>query len=422
MLPFVGVHCMAYGAAVVTGLPAGASTPHLSSLPLAAAPCYAGAPVLSVSDMDAVLEYLHKEHQALEAERQTLAARQQQKPPAAAEPSPRPPVPPGLQRSASQPLAISGPSATRSSQQGTEAAAMEVDAKPSSRRALLAASAEPQQVASAFGAAAMSGPVPAPAVLAASPPCKPPVAPALAAAPGPLVLFEQPCEQGAAPAGEPPLLPPQRPEHRGKLVVCLDLDGTLVSTFTPKRAPLLPSTAVSYVVGRGGKLNPGGVFVVERPGLREFFARISPVAEVSAAQGGAGLSGYPVCLSSLGDTQLGQGRTLLQSPALAVRQHAGWRAATAAPALRKEGEHPASHLATKRSACSHTAAPLDQSFLFTLPLFPSSPLSRRAHPCSPAGGAVHSWAGGLCQAHLRRAGVAVRRCVHTPPVPPCVRA
>ena len=44
---------------------------------------------------------------------------------------------------------------------------------------------------------------------------------------------------------------------------------------TPARLP-----AVSYVVGRGGKLNPGGVFVVERPGLGDFLRRIMPFSEV----------------------------------------------------------------------------------------------------------------------------------------------
>lgn len=92
-----------------------------------------------------------------------------------------------------------------------------------------------------------------------------------------LVLVE---DSLALPCGEPALLPPQRPEHRGRLVVCLDLDGTLVTTFTPKRAPLLPPSAVSYIVGRGGKLNPGGVFVVERPGLGQFLRRLSAFCEV----------------------------------------------------------------------------------------------------------------------------------------------
>lgn len=35
-------------------------------------------------------------------------------------------------------------------------------------------------------------------------------------------------EHYSTPTGEPPLLPPQAPEHHGRLVVCLDLDGTLV--------------------------------------------------------------------------------------------------------------------------------------------------------------------------------------------------
>lgn len=76
------------------------------------------------------------------------------------------------------------------------------------------------------------------------------------------------------------LLPPQRPEYKNKLTLCLDLDGTLVTTFTPKRAPRLPDCAVSYVVGEGGKLNPGGIFVVERPGLGDFLRRAACLCEV----------------------------------------------------------------------------------------------------------------------------------------------
>jgi hypothetical protein len=36
----------------------------------------------------------------------------------------------------------------------------------------------------------------------------------------------------------------------------LDLDGTLVSSFTPKRAPRLPSYIHTHTVGQGSKLNP----------------------------------------------------------------------------------------------------------------------------------------------------------------------
>ncbi|PSC70630.1 CTD small phosphatase [Micractinium conductrix] len=112
-----------------------------------------------------------------------------------------------------------------------------------------------------------------------------------AAGSGAEVILEVP----AAELGEPALLPPQRPEHRGRLVVCLDLDGTLVSTFSPKRAPLLPPGMVSYIVGRNSKLNPGGVFVVERPGLGEFLQRIAPFSEVVLFT--AGLQDYalPIC-------------------------------------------------------------------------------------------------------------------------------
>lgn len=109
------------------------------------------------------------------------------------------------------------------------------------------------------------------------------------------VPVEEADEHYRTPSGEPPLLPPQAPEHKGRLVVCLDMDGTLISAFAPKRAPRLPPGAVSYVVGRGGVLNPGGVFVVERPGLGEFFARISQFAEVVLFT--AGLEDYaaPIC-------------------------------------------------------------------------------------------------------------------------------
>jgi hypothetical protein len=36
----------------------------------------------------------------------------------------------------------------------------------------------------------------------------------------------------------------------------LDLDGTLVSSFTPKRAPRLPAYVRTHIVGVGSKLNP----------------------------------------------------------------------------------------------------------------------------------------------------------------------
>lgn len=65
---------------------------------------------------------------------------------------------------------------------------------------------------------------------------------------------------------------------KGRLTVVLDLDGTLISSYTPKRAPRLPPGYTTYVVGRGGRLNPGGVFVVERPGLACFFSRLAEFA------------------------------------------------------------------------------------------------------------------------------------------------
>lgn len=56
---------------------------------------------------------------------------------------------------------------------------------------------------------------------------------------------------------------------QGKLTVLLDLDGTLITSFPPKRAPNVPSTPIqrTHLVGVGSKLNPLGVFVVERPEL-----------------------------------------------------------------------------------------------------------------------------------------------------------
>ena len=70
----------------------------------------------------------------------------------------------------------------------------------------------------------------------------------------------------------------QSRDKMGKLTVVLDLDGTLISSFTPKRAPALPAAARSYVVGQGAQLNPNGVLVVERPGMRRFFERLNEFA------------------------------------------------------------------------------------------------------------------------------------------------
>lgn len=69
---------------------------------------------------------------------------------------------------------------------------------------------------------------------------------------------------------------------QGRLTVVLDMDGTLVSSYTPARAPRLPAGMLSYIVGRGARINPKGVFVVERPGLREFFAKLSEFAGARA--------------------------------------------------------------------------------------------------------------------------------------------
>lgn len=67
----------------------------------------------------------------------------------------------------------------------------------------------------------------------------------------------------------------------------LDLDGTLVSSFTPRRAPPLPRSMVTHLVGQGSALNPGGVFVVERPGLGQFLRELAGMAEVVVFTAGA---------------------------------------------------------------------------------------------------------------------------------------
>ena len=36
----------------------------------------------------------------------------------------------------------------------------------------------------------------------------------------------------------------------------LDVDGTLISSFTPRRAPRLPASVKTHIVGVGSKLNP----------------------------------------------------------------------------------------------------------------------------------------------------------------------
>ncbi|KAG1661655.1 hypothetical protein FOA52_007536 [Chlamydomonas sp. UWO 241] len=76
------------------------------------------------------------------------------------------------------------------------------------------------------------------------------------------------------------IIPPQAPIHHGRLTVLLDVDGTLISSFTPRRAPRLPPSVKTHLVGVGSKLNPQGVFVVERPGLRQFLEQLSTFAEI----------------------------------------------------------------------------------------------------------------------------------------------
>jgi hypothetical protein len=55
------------------------------------------------------------------------------------------------------------------------------------------------------------------------------------------------------------LIPPQEPQFEGKLVIVLDLDGTLIASFPPRRAPYLPKHMRTHLVGKGSSLNPQGM-------------------------------------------------------------------------------------------------------------------------------------------------------------------
>jgi len=82
------------------------------------------------------------------------------------------------------------------------------------------------------------------------------------------------------PASPEHLLPPRAPEDAHKMTVLLDMDGTLLSSYSAVRQPRLPPGLNTFVTGKGGKLNPGGVLVVERPGLHKFLSDLSSFAEV----------------------------------------------------------------------------------------------------------------------------------------------
>lgn len=76
------------------------------------------------------------------------------------------------------------------------------------------------------------------------------------------------------------ILPAQAAVFHGRMTVLLDLDGTLVSSYTPRRAPRLPPSMRTHLVAQGSRLNPQGVFVVERPGLQEFLECLSSFSEI----------------------------------------------------------------------------------------------------------------------------------------------
>lgn len=80
------------------------------------------------------------------------------------------------------------------------------------------------------------------------------------------------------------LLPPLDPSAGHKMTVVLDMDGTLLSSFSAKRSPVLPPGLNTFITGKGGNLNPGGVLVVERPGLRKFLQDLSTFAGISVSR------------------------------------------------------------------------------------------------------------------------------------------
>ena len=62
-----------------------------------------------------------------------------------------------------------------------------------------------------------------------------------------------------APSPVPALLPPRSAQQPGKMSIVLDIDGTLIASFPPRRAPQLPSHMKTHLVGAGSTLNPQGV-------------------------------------------------------------------------------------------------------------------------------------------------------------------
>lgn len=77
------------------------------------------------------------------------------------------------------------------------------------------------------------------------------------------------------------------PLHPSHLAPSHPPAGTLISSFTPKRAPRLPPGMRSHLVGVGSSLNPAGVFVVERPGLQDFLRDLAAFTEVVIFTAGA---------------------------------------------------------------------------------------------------------------------------------------
>ena len=99
------------------------------------------------------------------------------------------------------------------------------------------------------------------------------------------------------PGAPPPLLPPPAGGVEPDLTVVLDLDGTLIASYPPSRAGDLlggggGGARPAAFVAPGGGLNPGGVLVLERPGLGDFLRGLAALPGVEVVFFTAGLAEY----------------------------------------------------------------------------------------------------------------------------------
>lgn len=78
------------------------------------------------------------------------------------------------------------------------------------------------------------------------------------------------------------LVPPQAPRWVGKLSIVLDLDGTLIASFPPRRAPSLPPHVRTHLVGKGSSLNPQGALLSASTPLAVFLPQSLDLAHYCA--------------------------------------------------------------------------------------------------------------------------------------------